>query len=324
MTALRYYDVGRSGKSSTCVEDSFHLKLDSFAAKVANRWFCRKTIIIGDAAHVFPPFGGQGIAAGVRDAHSLGWRIAMIEGQKLPPAAQERILLGWNSEQRQRVDDSLRMTMVNGEIVNRRSAILAFLHRCTMRALWLIPGLSGLLTYQAFGDHLRFDECANGCFILSKGGGRKLPQIWIREIGGSPQLSDNVFFRQRSNFALLVVNKRNEPIALNVISSLIADAGLPPEVLSLDSVTFLLDGPQQSQMEDGKKSEAAAYYACSAAELEAEGHTPIKGYDERSLIRRLGSSAKFVIVRPDFFIHSIAAEAAEFHQNAKSLLDLLL
>lgn len=41
----------------------------TFTHKVVNRWFHKKTVLIGDAAHVFSPFGGQGIASGIRDAH---------------------------------------------------------------------------------------------------------------------------------------------------------------------------------------------------------------------------------------------------------------
>lgn len=51
----------------------------TFQHKVVNRWFAKRSILIGDAAHVFPPFGGQGIASGIRDAHQLAWRIALME-----------------------------------------------------------------------------------------------------------------------------------------------------------------------------------------------------------------------------------------------------
>lgn len=34
----------------------------TFSHKVVNRWYSRRTVLIGDAAHVFPPFGGQGIS----------------------------------------------------------------------------------------------------------------------------------------------------------------------------------------------------------------------------------------------------------------------
>ena len=324
MTVLRYYVVDLFGEYSKCFEYSSSLTIDRFAAKVANRWYCRNTIIIGDAAHVFPPFGGQGIASGIRDAHALGWRLAMMEHQNLPFEAQQRMLQGWNLEQRQRVDDATRQTMVNGEITNERNWLLGLLHRTVMQLLWTIPGMISLFTHKAFGDTFKFTDCANGCFITAKGGGRKLSQIWIRKLGGAPQLSDEIFFRQRSKFAMLVMTKQHEVIDLNLISNLIQEAGFPQGILSIDSVTFLEDRAPINETEDQKRSEAAVYYPVSAKELELEGITPINAYDERTLSRRVGGSAKYVIVRPDFFIHSVATTPEEFKQNAKLLLGMLL
>ncbi|KAI1780811.1 hypothetical protein F4818DRAFT_436008 [Hypoxylon cercidicola] len=51
-----------------------------FTNKVVNKWFDDRTILISDAAHVFPPFGGQDCASGLRDAHQLAWRIASLQG----------------------------------------------------------------------------------------------------------------------------------------------------------------------------------------------------------------------------------------------------
>lgn len=45
---------------------------------VAQHWRAGALIVAGDAAHQTPPFMGQGLCAGVRDASSLAWRIAAI------------------------------------------------------------------------------------------------------------------------------------------------------------------------------------------------------------------------------------------------------
>jgi 3-(3-hydroxy-phenyl)propionate hydroxylase len=56
----------------------------TFHAQVASRWRDRNVFLLGDAAHLTPPFVGQGMAAGLRDALNLTWKLVGVLDGTLP------------------------------------------------------------------------------------------------------------------------------------------------------------------------------------------------------------------------------------------------
>ena len=55
-----------------------------FHALVANGWGTRRVFLAGDSAHQTPPFLGQGLCAGVRDAANLAWKIRLVLAGEAP------------------------------------------------------------------------------------------------------------------------------------------------------------------------------------------------------------------------------------------------
>jgi 3-(3-hydroxy-phenyl)propionate hydroxylase len=52
----------------------------TFHALLAERWRARRCFLLGDAAHMMPPFAGAGLNTGIRDADNLTWKLVMTLG----------------------------------------------------------------------------------------------------------------------------------------------------------------------------------------------------------------------------------------------------
>ncbi len=68
----------------------------TFRAQMASRFRSGRIFLLGDAAHLTPPFIGQGLAGGLRDADNLAWKLAYV----LPGRAGEDLLDTYDSERR--------------------------------------------------------------------------------------------------------------------------------------------------------------------------------------------------------------------------------
>ena len=66
----------------------------TFRAQVASRWRDRNVFLLGDAAHLTPPFVGQGMAAGLRDAMNLTWKLVGVLDGTLPEKRARHLRAG--------------------------------------------------------------------------------------------------------------------------------------------------------------------------------------------------------------------------------------
>ncbi|WLR91647.1 FAD-dependent oxidoreductase [Shinella zoogloeoides] len=64
-------------------------------ARLADSYRLGRAFLVGDAAHVHPPTGGQGLNTSVQDAYNLGWKLAAVAR-----GAPDRLLYSYEEERR--------------------------------------------------------------------------------------------------------------------------------------------------------------------------------------------------------------------------------
>ncbi|MFE7801510.1 rifampin monooxygenase [Nocardia sp. NPDC057440] len=84
------------------------------ATRLAERYRVGRVLLAGDAAHVHPPLGGQGLNLGVQDAFNLGWKLAAeVNGW-----APEGLLDSYHTERHPVAADVLNNTRVQSELMS--------------------------------------------------------------------------------------------------------------------------------------------------------------------------------------------------------------
>jgi rifampicin monooxygenase len=84
------------------------------ATRLAERFRVGRVLLAGDAAHVHPPMGGQGLNLGIQDAFNLGWKLAAeVRGW-----APEGLLDSYHTERHPVADDVLSNTRAQMELVS--------------------------------------------------------------------------------------------------------------------------------------------------------------------------------------------------------------
>jgi 3-(3-hydroxy-phenyl)propionate hydroxylase len=150
--------------------------------------------LLGDAAHLTPPFIGQGMGAGLRDAANLAWKVAGVLDGTLPESALDT----YEIERRPHARAMIRMAKLVGAAMTEGGNVGDAIRRVVAPRAHLVPGLAkrvmdsrtpalrrsqlvlrprlgpslaGTLCPNAvLGDGRRFDDVAAGRFALVTAG----------------------------------------------------------------------------------------------------------------------------------------------------------
>jgi 3-(3-hydroxy-phenyl)propionate hydroxylase len=164
----------------------------SFESRIAEHWSKGRVFLLGDAAHLTPPFAGQGMNAGLRDAHNLSWKIWATATGKAGPGLLET----YEAERRGPAWAMVQLAVAMGDIVMPqgerdiafRTSLVAWMDR--------FPAARDFIVQMKFKPPPRYDTGAfvdldNQPFTGSLVG-QMMPQPPMRALDGTEIRLDDV------------------------------------------------------------------------------------------------------------------------------------
>ncbi|NGY05922.1 bifunctional 3-(3-hydroxy-phenyl)propionate/3-hydroxycinnamic acid hydroxylase [Solimonas terrae] len=159
-----------------------------FHARSCERYSKGRVFLAGDAAHITPPFVGQGLVSGMRDALNLTWKLTWV----VRGSASSIILDSYDEERRPHAVKMIGLAKKMGQLVMPRSPLKAIIIHGSMRLLRIIPPVRRFL--EEFGPKPR-PEFPSGLFVTGSKGlkkGAMLPQFSVVDADGKVVQSDAV------------------------------------------------------------------------------------------------------------------------------------
>ncbi|KAK7177862.1 putative monooxygenase [Paraphaeosphaeria sporulosa] len=308
----------------------------NFQARSCNKWALDRVLLCGDAAHVFPPFGGQGIASGFRDSIALAWRLAIATqnfGANLDQPQREpdfqKLFLSWCTERKQSLDRSLASTIENGNYVTESNPRKILIRDWSLWAMQLIPSWKHWLQLGNRRDGMikyKWEPDKEMAFLPDFKGGVNFPQVYCRQLGpngvGKVQFTDDVIFTEgKKGLFQLVVFLRSDFDFTDACKSILGIDQASAYMLRADEVTFIANGMSNSEDQHGR------VYRLATAEEFAEdkdlcnGRPPPQFYDPFRMSKEI-DNLPFVILRPDRFVFAAADSEMSLLDAAEQLKTL--
>ncbi len=113
----------------------------TFRAQFADHWRRDNTFLLGDAAHLTPPFIGQGLCAGLRDAMNISWKLAGVLDGSLSPA----VLDSYQEERKPHARNMILLALGIGHSMTAGGRVGNALRGAVAPRAHLVPGLSSRL-----------------------------------------------------------------------------------------------------------------------------------------------------------------------------------
>jgi len=157
-------------------------------SRVADRFVVGRVALIGDAAHLSPPWIGQGLNAGLRDVGNLAWKLAGIVRGQLQPS----VLRSYHHERHRHAKAMIDLADVFGAMLMPTSRVKAWLRDRFFSAVRLMPGVKHYVLQMRFKPMPKYEK---GVIVKQPGSpmvGRMLIQPDVEDASGTRSKFDDV------------------------------------------------------------------------------------------------------------------------------------
>lgn len=257
----------------------------TFHARLVRQMRSGRAFLAGDAAHLMPPFGAQGMNAGARDVTNLVWKLAHV----LDGRAGDILLDSYDVERRAHVASVIKLSVRIGHLTNITSRPLALLRDLVFGAAGLIPRV------QRYFDEMRY-----------------MPRPVLR----SP------FVVQGSGHAGYVLGR---PLPLPLVLDRTGRIRLLDEELGLSFVAVHIDPKRPAELDlsspAGIRLHHVAVMRAGARLPERDGLVAVSVIDGRFDSVFEEHQGHTALVRPDRYVAAIASSGPAFQQIARAFAE---
>ncbi|WP_417711763.1 bifunctional 3-(3-hydroxy-phenyl)propionate/3-hydroxycinnamic acid hydroxylase [Roseibium aggregatum] len=137
-----------------CDEPIRRQKVYTFHARIAERWRDKRVFLAGDAVHLTPPFAGQGMNSGLRDAHNLAWKLA----EALDMTDPEALLDSYETERKPHAWSMIELALKMGKVMMPDSVLRGWAIRTGFRLLGLYRPARDYVAQMKYKPKPKFSE----------------------------------------------------------------------------------------------------------------------------------------------------------------------
>jgi len=101
--------------------DIVRIRAYTHNSRVASTFTQGRVLLCGDAAHITPPWAGQGLNSGLRDVVNIGWKVAAAAKGRIPVS----VLQSYDTERRGHATDLIALADNMGAVLGMTNPILA-------------------------------------------------------------------------------------------------------------------------------------------------------------------------------------------------------